>query len=80
MTIPAYSAEAVEAEHICDETTPRESGKKWRVVFYKGLRLYAVIPIAMSKGTAARCAQLANEHMEAAIENYIRGVATRTAP
>ncbi len=70
-----YYADAVEAEHICDEETPRAKGKKWRVAFYRNQRLYAVINIPFSRGAAERFAASSNASMEAAIENYIRSVA-----
>lgn len=76
MKVSTYSVDAVEAEHIGDETTPRVIGKNWRVAFYKDGRLYAVMPIAFSKGAAVRAAQQSDESMSAALEQYVRAVAT----
>lgn len=72
---PQYEADAVEAERICDEKTPRAKGKNWRVAFYRNLRLFAVINVPMTRIQAEKTAKLNNELMAQAVEKYILGIA-----
>ena len=73
--MPKFEADAVEADHICDDVTPCAKGKLWRVAFYRNLRLFAVIGLPLTKGEAEKRARKENEILADLQENYITSIA-----
>lgn len=72
-----YSADAVLAAHIGDQTTPHSKRKPWRVAFYKNGRLFAVLNRPYARLEAEKAAADAELQMSAVVERYIESVARK---
>ena len=73
----AYTVDAVLAEHICDEATPRSKRKPWRVAFYKHGNLFAVVNRPFARVEAEKAAAAAEKSMAEAVERYITATARK---
>ena len=67
-----FTASAVQAEWICDDKTPRQKARQWRVAFYRNGKLFAVIPVAMTQKAGQSREADENARLLQIQETYIR--------